>query len=127
MLLTFGITAKVVEDPANPEALRGFLIEKFLRTSNLIGDLSNQERIKEVVALLKFVKALVEHANYAKTGYGVAFTAGLWINDLGDFLNDFTQAQLWYYNHFLKRGITLIPEWNLAIPSALHASATVSG
>ena len=60
MLLTFGITAKVVEDPANPEALRGFLIEKFLRTSNLIGDLSNQERIKEVVALLKFVKALVE-------------------------------------------------------------------
>jgi hypothetical protein len=99
------------DDPLNAKALKDFLIDKQLLTGKLIGDLSKQELILDTVALLKFAKALREHAKYSKSGYGVAFTIGLYINDLGDFLNDFTPAQIFYYEHFLKRGITLIPEW----------------
>jgi hypothetical protein len=100
LYLTWCCTNK--EDPFTPEALRAFLIDKGLLTGKLIADLSKQEGILDTLALLKFFKALVEHAKYSKSLYGVAFTIGLYINDLGDFLNDFIPAQLWYYNLFIK-------------------------
>jgi hypothetical protein len=102
--LYFSWCASNKKDPFKPEAFRSFLIDKGLLTGKLIGDLSKQELILDGVALLKFVKALVDHSKYSEKGlYGIAFTFGLYINDLGDFLNDFTPAQLWYYNHFLKQ------------------------